>query len=48
MNDSKSYSASFVVGQPLDGAIVAKVLKSNDPKFKEGDIVSGYMRWIKF
>lgn len=36
-----SYSAPFALGKPITNSAVAKVLKSNNSKFKEGDIVTG-------
>lgn len=37
----KSYSPPFVLGKPITNAVVAKVLKSSNEKFKAGDIVVG-------
>jgi len=39
----KSYSPPFDLGQPIGNSAVAKVLKSNNSKFKEGDIVTGML-----
>lgn len=36
-----SYNAPFVMGKPITNSAVSKVLKSNNSKFKEGDIVTG-------
>ncbi len=41
--EAKSYSPPFELGEPITNSTVAKVLKSNTPKFKEGDIVTGTM-----
>ncbi len=41
--EAKSYSPPFELGKPITSSAVAKVLKSNTPKFKEGDIVTGTM-----
>ncbi|KAK7520502.1 uncharacterized protein IWZ02DRAFT_266090 [Phyllosticta citriasiana] len=38
---SKSYFPSFNLGEPMDNNVVCKVLKSANPKFKPGDLVSG-------
>ena len=38
-----SYSPPFDLGKPITNAIVAKVLKSNNEKFKAGDIVIGFL-----
>ena len=41
--ETKSYSAPFTLGQPITNAGIGKVLKSNDDKFKEGDLVIGML-----
>ncbi|MEM9234666.1 MAG: NADP-dependent oxidoreductase, partial [Pseudomonadota bacterium] len=38
----KSYIPPFQKGEPLDGGAVGQVIKSNDPKFAEGDFVVGF------
>ena len=40
---TKSYSPPFDLGQPVTNSAVAKVLKSDNPKFKEGDIIAGML-----
>ena len=45
MNDAKSYVPPFEIGQPITGAVVAKVLKSNSAGFKKDDIVTGNLPW---
>lgn len=45
MNDAKSYAPPFEVGKPITGGIVAKVIKSNAPNFKENDIITGNLPW---
>lgn len=37
----KSYSPPFDLGKPITNAVVAKVLKSDNEKFKAGDIITG-------
>lgn len=37
----KSYSPAFPVGQPITNSGVAKVLKSDNPNFREGDLIVG-------
>lgn len=37
----KSYSPPFDLGKPITNAVVAKVLKSDNAKFKAGDIING-------
>lgn len=39
--EKKSYFSPFELGQPIGNSGVAKVLKSNNSKFKEGDLVTG-------
>ena len=39
----KSYSPPFTLGQPLTNRAVAKILKSSNEKFKEGDLVVGML-----
>jgi NADPH:quinone reductase len=41
MNDVKSYAPPVQIGEVMGGGAVGKVVKSNNPKFKEGDIVQG-------
>lgn len=37
--ESKSYSPPFDLGKPITNRGIAKVLKSDRPEFKEGDII---------
>jgi len=37
----KSYSSPFDLGKPITNSVVAKVLKSDNEKFKAGDIIVG-------
>lgn len=39
----KSYAPAFQLGKPIDSAIIAKVLKSNNSKYNEGDLVTGQL-----
>ena len=41
--ESKSYFPPFTLGKPIENGGISKVLKSNNSKFKEGDIVTGPM-----
>ncbi|KAI9499161.1 hypothetical protein BDB00DRAFT_783252 [Zychaea mexicana] len=45
MRDSsvKSYFPAFTLGEPMNGGSMSVVLKSNNNKFKEGDLVYGGM-----
>jgi hypothetical protein len=40
MNDVKSYTTPFKLGEPLDGGSVGQVLRSRAPGFEEGDFVA--------
>lgn len=39
----KSYSPAFELGKPIDSTTIAKVLRSNNASFKEGDLVIGFV-----
>ncbi|KAK3322640.1 hypothetical protein B0H66DRAFT_473234 [Apodospora peruviana] len=39
----KSYSPAFIVGQPITNATVAKVLKSDNPDYAEGDLLIAHL-----
>lgn len=41
--ETESYSPPFELGKPITNSGVAKVLKSDNDKFKEGDLVVGMM-----
>ena len=41
--EKKSYSPPFELGKPITNSGVAKVLKSNNSKFQEGDLVVGML-----
>ncbi|KAL9003695.1 MAG: hypothetical protein Q9188_003455 [Gyalolechia gomerana] len=41
--DAKSYSPPFEIGKPITNTVIAKVLKSANSKFSEGDVVIGMM-----
>ncbi len=45
MNDVQSYIEPFVLGEPLEGGVVAEVVASRNPGFAEGDLVVGMLRW---
>lgn len=42
--EKKSYSPPFELGKPITNAVVAKVLKSENPKFQAGDFIVGGMQ----
>jgi len=37
----QSYSPAFPLNEPITNNTISKVIKSNSPRFKEGDVVSG-------
>jgi hypothetical protein len=39
--EKKSYSPPFTLNEPMNGHVVAEVIKSNNPKYKQGDYVYG-------
>ena len=41
MNDVKSYAPPVQIGELMGGGAVSRVVQSNNPAFKEGDIVEG-------
>ncbi|KAF8038404.1 hypothetical protein BT93_B1060 [Corymbia citriodora subsp. variegata] len=43
-----SYIPPFVPGQPIEGFGVSKVIDSDDPDFKPGDLVSGMTGWEEY
>jgi hypothetical protein len=45
MNDVKSYAPPFQLGEAMTGGAVGEVTKSNDPAFKEGDLVQSQFGW---
>ena len=45
MNDVKSYSPPFKLGEALEGGAVGRVERSRHPNFNKGDIVSNNLGW---
>ncbi len=45
MNDVKSYSAPFALGEALDGGAVGEVIASRSPERREGDVVVHGLGW---
>jgi len=43
-----SYRPALVPGEPMEGYILAEILKSNDPNYKAGDLVTGFGRWEQY
>ncbi|SIS03765.1 NADPH2:quinone reductase/hypothetical protein [Peribacillus simplex] len=45
MNAGKSYVEPYKVNEPISGAAIGEVVKSNSKKFKVGDLVQGGLNW---
>jgi len=45
MNDAKSYAKPAEIGAPMPGGTVGRVVRSNNARLAEGDIVFGYGGW---
>jgi len=45
MNDVKSYSPPFQLGEAMQGGAVGEVVASNDPSLKPGDLVNSFFGW---
>ena len=45
MNDVKSYTPPFALGQAMDGGAVGQVTASNDPALQVGDMVQSNFGW---
>lgn len=48
MRDEESYIEPFQINEPITSAIIAKVQKSEDENFKEGDYVLGHLAWKEY
>lgn len=48
MNDVKSYTPPFQIGQPIAGGTVAEVIESKHTSLKKGDIVYGNLPWSTY
>ncbi len=48
MSDRASYAAPAKLGEPMVGGTVGQVVRSNHPRFAEGDFVLGYWGWQDF
>lgn len=48
MNDVKSYAPPVEIGGLMGGGAVGQVVASNNPGFKEGDIVEGFFGWQEY
>jgi NADPH-dependent curcumin reductase CurA len=45
MNDVKSYSPPFQLGEAMQGGAVGEVIASGDPALKPGDLVQSFLGW---
>jgi hypothetical protein len=45
MNDVKSYTPPFALGEPMQGGAVGKVVESRSPHFREGETVLHMLGW---
>jgi len=45
MNDVKSYSPPFRLGEPLEGGAIGTVIESRSPDLSEGDLVLHMLGW---
>lgn len=48
MRSGESYIEPFKVNEPIESGIIAEVISSNNPNFKEGEFVSGMLQWKQF
>jgi len=48
MNDAKSYVPPFQIDKVLEAGVVGEVVKSQNPKFKAGDVVVGMLGWENY
>lgn len=48
MNDAKSYVPPFQIGEVLQAGVVGQVVTSRNPKFSEGDHVTGMLGWENY
>src|SRR5215469_11638390 len=45
MNDVKSYTPPFQLGEALQGGAIGEVVSSNDPSLQPGDLVNSFLGW---
>ena len=46
--EQKSYFSPAIPGKPMQGGVVAEVVKSNDSKYAVGDVVLGFGNWEEY
>jgi NADPH-dependent curcumin reductase CurA len=44
----KSYSPAVIPGQPMNGGVVAEIIKSTDAKYAAGEIIVGFANWEEY
>jgi NADPH-dependent curcumin reductase len=45
MNDAKSYATPVSIGGVMEGEVVAEILESKHPDYRQGDLVQGRIGW---
>lgn len=45
MNDVKSYTPPFAIGEPMQGGAIGKVIESKSDQFKPGEMVQHFAGW---
>ena len=45
MNDVKSYTPPFALGEPMQGGAIGEIVESKSDKFKAGDMVQHFAGW---
>lgn len=48
MRSGESYIEPFKVNEPIESGIIAEVVSSNNPNFKEGDYVNVMLQWKQY
>ena len=48
MSDAKSYIEPFELNQPISSGMVAEVVESKHPGFKNGEFVTGMLQWKEY
>lgn len=48
MRDEESYIEPFKINEPLESAVIAEVVESNNKHFNKGDLVSGMLQWKEY
>jgi NADPH-dependent curcumin reductase CurA len=48
MRDAKSYATPVAIGGVMVGGVVAQVVQSNNPNFKQSDYVEGLLGWQEY